>query len=54
MISLRCRCGFVQEARGVQMTMHTWRDSAHCEHFRVHPEEYTERLQGFLSGLRRD
>jgi len=44
-------CISVQEVRGVQMAMHAWQDSAHCEHFRLHPEEYTQQLRAFVKGL---
>jgi Eukaryotic protein of unknown function (DUF829) len=41
----------LQEARGVQVTPHAWQDSAHCEHYRVHPDEYVEQLRKFTHGL---
>jgi Eukaryotic protein of unknown function (DUF829) len=41
----------LQEARGVQVAQHLWRDSAHCEHYRVHPDEYVEQLRKFTHGL---
>lgn len=41
----------LQEARGVLIAQHAWQDSAHCEHYRVHPDEYVEQLRNFTHGL---
>eukprot|EP00884_Botryococcus_braunii_P020862 jgi/Botrbrau1/745/Bobra.0181s0004.1 len=41
----------IQEARGARVTSHLWANTKHCEHYRVHPEQYTELLLNFVSGL---
>lgn len=37
-----------QQQRGVQIHSKMWTDSAHCEHYRVHPEEYAKQLKQFV------
>lgn len=41
----------LQRARGVSTTLKEWHDTAHCEHYRVHKEEYREELVAFLKSL---
>ena len=36
-----------QAARGAEVQAHCWRDSAHVEHYRKHPEEYRNLLRSF-------
>lgn len=38
----------LQKSRNVQVHSKMWTDSAHCEHYRVHPEEYVNQLQQFV------
>lgn len=40
-----------QGIRGVQTSLHCWQDTAHCEHFRYHKEEYKEQLASFIKSL---
>ena len=37
-----------QQARGVKIRSRMWEDSAHCEHYRIHPDEYVDQLQQFV------
>lgn len=47
-----CQCTSVlQAARGVPVSSRIFSDSAHCEHYRVHPVEYHEEVDRFLASL---
>jgi hypothetical protein len=37
-----------QQQRGVAISSHSWDDSGHCEHLRVHPEQYTRLVHSFV------
>ena len=41
----------MQRQRGVELYSKMWEDSPHCEHFRLHPEEYTDQLLQFLKRI---
>ena len=41
----------MQEARGLWTATKEWPDSAHVEHYRLHPEEYTEQLNRFVKAV---
>ncbi|KAK9868486.1 hypothetical protein WJX84_003884 [Apatococcus fuscideae] len=36
-----------QARRGVQVKMHKWKGSGHCEHSRMYPQKYSEQLAAF-------
>jgi pimeloyl-ACP methyl ester carboxylesterase len=38
----------LQIHRGIQVSHHCWDDSGHCEHLRVHPEQYTRLVHSFV------
>lgn len=38
----------MQKQRGVQVYSKMWTDSAHCEHYRIHPDEYVSQLERFV------
>lgn len=47
-----CQCTSVlQAARGVPVSSRIFTDSAHCEHYRVHPVEYHKEVENFLASL---
>lgn len=37
-----------QAQRGVDVSSHRWDDSAHCEHLRVHPQQYRQLVSSFV------
>jgi len=38
----------MQKQGGVQVHSKMWTDSAHCEHYRIHPDEYVSQLERFV------
>ena len=38
----------MQRHRGAAVSHHCWDDSGHCEHLRVHPEQYTRLIHSFM------
>jgi pimeloyl-ACP methyl ester carboxylesterase len=38
----------LQRRRGASVSTHCWNDSGHCEHLRLHPEQYTRLIHSFL------
>jgi pimeloyl-ACP methyl ester carboxylesterase len=38
----------MQRLHGAEVSHHCWNDSGHCEHLRVHPEQYTRIIHSFL------
>ncbi|KAL0042970.1 hypothetical protein WJX79_005495 [Trebouxia sp. C0005] len=38
----------LQKQRGVQVHSKMWIDSAHCEHYRIYPDEYVSQLERFV------
>lgn len=40
-----------QGERGVRTSLHCWNDTAHCEHYRHHKEEYKNQLACFVESL---
>lgn len=43
----------MQADRGVSVHYKMWTDSAHCEHYRVHPDEYIAELKAFAKLVQR-
>lgn len=41
----------LQASRGVDIHQKMWTDSAHCEHYRLHPDEYITELMDFAKLL---
>ncbi|VDK45752.1 unnamed protein product [Cylicostephanus goldi] len=37
-----------QEQQGVTTYMNTWKDSLHCQHYRIHSEEYEKCCLDFV------
>jgi len=37
-----------QRQRGAAVSHHCWNDSGHCEHLRLHPEQYTRLIHSFV------
>lgn len=42
----------LQTARGVNVCSRMWSDSAHCEHYRVHPDEYITEVKKFAQAIK--
>jgi len=38
----------IQKQRGVDVDNKMWADSAHCEHYRIYPDEYVSQLKRFV------
>ena len=41
----------LQAGRDVEIHSKMWTDSAHCEHYRVHPDEYITELKTFAKSI---
>ena len=41
----------LQAGRDIEVHSKMWTDSAHCEHYRVHPDEYIMELKTFAKSI---